>query len=106
MKKGEKAKGYRVWETMLLNKSVKGESTTLQEATTRTHKMAPSPALVAIIERVLKLDIEEPIKYPFPDEGTAQNFRTALTVQVKRMLFEDKIAITRGGGTVYVYRKA
>ena len=107
MKKGQKmTKGYKPWETMLLNGEVKGVKATMEDTKRKGPGMAPSPALVAIIERVLKMQIEDPLKYPFPAEDIANNFRSALAAQVKRSGFDDMLHVSRGASTVYIYRKA
>lgn len=102
MKKGEKRTTHKQWEQLLVDGIVKAEKTTL--AATKKTGAKPSSVLVEIVNRVLKLPIEEPLKYPFPDDTIAGNFRVALTSCALRMGKDREVHISRGGATVYIYR--
>lgn len=103
MKKGEKMGPTKVWEKLILKGEVKAENATLEE--TKRKGMAASPALVDILLRVLKRPVEDPVKYTFPDEKTAQLFKTALSRQLVSMNKVEEIHVSRCECTVYLYRK-
>lgn len=106
MKKGEKmVNEYKHWEKMLLEGTVKGEKATLTETKRKGHGMTPSPALVDICARVMKRPVEDPLKYQFPDEATANNFRSALAQHVVRIGKQEELHVSRCECTVYIYRK-
>lgn len=66
----------------------------------------PNAALVALFDRVLRMEVEEPLRYDFPDERTAQNFAQACSVYRRHAELDDQVHVGKAGCAVYVYRKA
>ena len=95
----------RPWEKLLLQGTVKGAMATMQETKRCGKGSKPSPALVDICSRVMKLPVEEPLKYQFPDEKVANNFRAAMSQHVVRTGQDKDIHVSRCECTVYIYRK-
>lgn len=106
MKKGQKIQ-YKPWEGLLMDGVVEPEKASMQEATNVPGRGGrPSPAIVSIVERVVKMKVEEPLKYAFPNEQIANNFRSALATYIVMAKFTDMIHVGRSGSNVFVYRKA
>ena len=95
----------RPWEKLLLAGTVKASKATMEETKRKGKGATPSPALVDICSRVMRLPVEEPVKYPFPDEKIASNFRSALGQHIVRTGLEKEIHVSRCECTVYIYRK-
>lgn len=99
-------KEYKIWETLIMSGKVIPTKATLEDTKKKRNGAGakPSPALVDIIERVCLLDIEDPLRYDFPEEGIAQNFKAALDITAAKMNVKEKIHVNRSMATVYVYR--
>ena len=95
----------RPWEKLLLAGTVKASKATMEETKRKGKGPAPSPALVDICSRVMKLPVEEPLKYQFSDEKIANNFRSAFGQHIVRTGQDKDIHVSRCECTVYIYRK-
>lgn len=100
-------RGYRKWESLM-----KEESATMQdikEARKGRHGATPSGALIDLFRRLFtEKGIEDVMKYSFPTEVLARNFRDACMKHVHTHLKEKKdiIVINKCDATVYIFRTA
>lgn len=106
----KKSKGVSTRETMWSGVvEAGGKRATLEEmleAKRRTKEgKRPNAALVSLFDRVKRMEVEEPLRYDFPDERTAQNFAQACNMYRRMAKLEDAVHVGKAGCSVYVYRK-